>query len=306
LEVRFATGSGAAASIVICAYNGRDVIDGALRSLRSQDFKERFEVVAVISGDDDCCKYVRSAYPDVRVIASDARLHPGAARNAGVTAATAEVIAFLPADGVAASSWLRARVIAHRSGFPLVGGSITNGTPWSIVGTSSYYVEYAASVPVARVLRKQPLPHTLSYTRDVFRAVGQFPETNVPGEDTLFNAACMQRGFRVAYVPEAAIGHRNLTSLREVLRHARSHGQGLARCIADYGLSPPRPLEGRRKSSRFAVFVYYPAWRWIQTALLLSRTPLRLLTFAALAPLVIAQYLAGSVGFWDQLVGGRQ
>jgi hypothetical protein len=300
--MRFRSGGTPAASVVICAFRAGRVINGAIESLRRQDFPRPFEVVAVISGDDGCADMVRRTHPDVRVVGFDRRLHPGGARNAGVGTCAGRVIAFLPADGVATRGWLGARVAAHERGAPLVGGAITNGTPRSAVGTASYYVEYAGSVPSRGVLSQQVVPHTLSYTRDVFEALGKFPEIEVPGEDTLFNDTCVRAGLPVVYEPRASICHRNLTALVATLRHQREHGRGLARCVLEHELACPFPRPRNRVLAVLSVFGYYPAWRWTQTALLFARhDPKRLLPLVLLTPLILAGYVAGACGTWDEL-----
>ena len=75
-----------AISVVVCAYQSRDRIDIALRSLAAQDLGEPYEVVVVDSGTDGCADYLEAAHPGVRVVRSGTRLHPGptASRSARV------------------------------------------------------------------------------------------------------------------------------------------------------------------------------------------------------------------------------
>jgi cellulose synthase/poly-beta-1,6-N-acetylglucosamine synthase-like glycosyltransferase len=283
-------------SVVVCAYNSRHRIDTALDSLRAQDFTERFEVLAVISGDDGCAEYVASHHPTVRVVRSRHRLYPGAARNAGINASSGTFIAFLPDDCVADPGWLRARVTKHRLGYPLVGGAVSNGTPRSLVGTASYYVEYAASMPFEGLLERQPIPHTVSYHRDVFEQVGRFPEVDYPGEDTLFNASCIAAGLTVAYEPRAAIAHRNLTSISDFLAHQMHHGLGHARCVVEQNLEGPFDVRDTPCRTAYVALVGYPTWRWHKTlGLLTHTTPGHLVRFLALTPLAAAAYLVAGL-----------
>ena len=238
-----------AASVVICAYLSRHRIDRALGALRNQDVDEPFEVIAVVSGDDGCESHLESAHPDVRIVSSRLRIFPGRARNLGINAARAPVIAFVPDDGVADSGWLRARLCHHRRGVPLVAGGISNGTPTSIVGTAGYYVEYTASMPVLAVLERQPVPHTLSYAHDVFDTAGMFPEIDVPGEDTLLNQRCVDLGISHVIEPAAAMGHLNPTRLRPYLSHQASHGRGLARCVMTGTIDGPVRATARAPSA---------------------------------------------------------
>lgn len=286
-------------SVVICAYNSRERIDAALSSLRAQDLDEPFEVIAVVSGNDGCAEYLANQHPNVRVVNGGARLRPGAARNAGLEAASGAVIAFLPDDGVATTGWLRARLAKHRAGYLLVGGAVSNATPRSLVGTAGYYVEYAASMPVARLLEKQVIPHTLSYHRDVFDRVDRFPDLDVPGEDTVFNARCIADGLDVVYEPGACIGHVNLTSFRAFLAHQFDHGRGLARCVVEQGLEGPFNAGDGPWRTAHAALLRYPIWRWAKTLRLLACTaPREVPLFLVLTPIVAAGYLAGGAGSW--------
>ena len=290
------------ATVIICAYNSRGRIDRALDSLRAQDVDEPFEVIVVASGNDGCATYLALRAPDVQLVSSNDRLFPGAARNAGIARARGEVIAFLPDDGLAAPGWLQARLQRHREGFPLVAGAIANGTPLSAVGTASYYVEYAASMPIAAVLRRQPIPHTVSYVPEVFDRLGLFPEIEVPGEDTLFNHRCMEAGLPVAYEPRASIAHLNLTRVRDYLDHQRDHGRGLARCVLDGGLSGPFELAHGRPAAAVSAIVRYPLLRWVRTIrLLAAAAPLHVPPFLLLTPLIAAGYVSGGVGSWETL-----
>lgn len=284
-------------SVIICAYESRHRIDTALASLRGQDFDDGFEVIAVVSGEDGTAEHLADRHPNVCVIRSKDRLHPGAARNAGILASRGTFIAFLPDDCVADASWLRLRVAKHRAGYPLVSGAISNATPSSPVGTACYYVEYAASMPVRGLLEKQPIPHTLSYDRDVFRRVGHFPEVEHTGEDTLFNARCLAQGLDVGYEPRACIGHINLTSVRALVSHQSYHGRGLARCVSDHGLKGPYETRRSMLLAVYPALVRYPVWRWRATLrLVVYAGPRHLARFLAVTPLVLAGYLAGGIG----------
>lgn len=250
-----------AISVVICAYQSRARIDTPLRSLLAQTLRERFEVVVVASGDDGCAEHVASAWPDVRVVSSVKRLGPGGARNRGVSAARGEYVAFIPDDAVACSRWLEHRLAAHRSGYPVVAGSIGNGTPGSLVGTAGYFLEYSALIPSRRVLAAQAIPHCLSFRRDLFGRFGPYPEDTLTGEDSIFNERLVTAGVPITFEPRARIDHLNPTSPTSYWRHHLAHGRGLVQCVEAYGhASPIGPAVSPLAPLR--AFVVYPARRW--------------------------------------------
>jgi glycosyltransferase involved in cell wall biosynthesis len=289
-------------SVIVCSYNSRDEIDLSLGSLREQDFDEPYEVLVVDSGDDDTADYLRAAYPEVRLVRSEERLWPGPARNAGVRAARGDIVAFLPADGVAGRDWLRRRVAKHREGFEAVGGAITNGTPWHPVGSAGYYLEYSALIPSEEVLAEQAIPHCLSYERALLERLGPFPEEAETGEDTLLNERLAAAGVEVGFDAGVQLDHLNLKGLAPYLEHQYNHGRGLAQCVEEYGFaSQIGPAEQPVPAALWRMFAAYPALRWWHALQRVWRGRRRwVLGYLFVTPLVWAGLWATSVGAWRE------
>ena len=156
-----------AATVVVPAWRAADTIVRCLSGIRAQDLGEPFEVVVVSSGDDATADIVRRGFPEVRLVRSAGRLSPGAARNAGIAAARGSVVAFVAADCVPASEWLRRRVEAHRLGHDLVGGCIDSAEPSTISGWAQYLAKFWGQIGNERRsgVGRGPLFH-LSYTHE--------------------------------------------------------------------------------------------------------------------------------------------
>jgi GT2 family glycosyltransferase len=216
-------------------------------------------------------------------------------------------VAFLPDDGVAVPEWLEARLKVHRRGFDAVGGSITNGTPRSAVGTAGYLLEYSALLPVRSLLEQQEIPHALSFKRTVFDRVGLYSEDTRTGEDTLFNQRCIRAGISLAFAPDAAIEHRNLMSLGGFLAHAANHGRGLVQCVTQHRLgSVIGPPEQAWPKAAARMFLLYPAHGWLAKLKRLRQfAPELLPTFLQLSPLVVLGLLATGKGAWDEWLSAR-
>jgi len=88
--------SGPTISAVIPAYNAAPTIASAIESVLAQTYAIA-EVIVVDDGSSDCSAEIAGSYPQVRVIRQPNR-GVGAARNAGIEAATSEWIAFLDSD----------------------------------------------------------------------------------------------------------------------------------------------------------------------------------------------------------------
>ena len=284
-----------AASVIVLSYNSRDRIDRPLASLRAQRLDRPYEVIVVDSGDDGCADYVLDAYPEVRVVHSQSRLWPGAARNRGIDASRGDCIAFLSDDCEARPDWLRRRVELHRRGFELVGGAVVNRNPRHPVASAAHYLEYSALMPSERILRRQRVPHSASYARELVSRAGPFPEDTRTGEDTLYNQRCLRAGATVAFDPDAQIAHDNATAVRPYLRHHYVHGRGLVHCMARHRFDSPA------KGGVLETFVRYPAVRWASALARVARgRPRALPAFLALTPLIWSGLLATSIGAWSE------
>ena len=147
------------ASVVVPAFGDADTIGAVLTALERQDLDEPFEVVVVASGGDATPDIVRRGHPATLLLHSPDRLTPGAARNAGVDAATGrEVIAFLAADCIPAPDWLRRRVEAHRRGHALVGGFVDAARPSTCAGWAQYFAKFWGMQGLHRARGEGPGP----------------------------------------------------------------------------------------------------------------------------------------------------
>jgi O-antigen biosynthesis protein len=90
-------------SVVICAWNAADCIEGILKSLQKQTFKD-FEIVVANDGSTDNTKEIAISY-GARVIDME---HQGlsAARNVGINASLADIVSIIDADCYASQDWL--------------------------------------------------------------------------------------------------------------------------------------------------------------------------------------------------------
>ena len=224
------------ATVIVLSYQARERISRVLQALRRQDTRAAFEVLVVDSGSDGCDAYVRERHPEVRVIHTPQRLRPGPARNRGVEHARGAIIAFLPDDGIPRDDWLRRRLDLHREGFQAVGGAITNGRPDSYVARANHMLEYSSLLPRDAVLLAQDVPHCLSFSREVFKNIGRYPEDTLTGEDTLFNRRCLDSGVTFGFSGDIQMEHVGLTSFTATLRHAAGHGRGLMQCTRRHEL----------------------------------------------------------------------
>ncbi|MEO6629682.1 MAG: glycosyltransferase family A protein, partial [Aquihabitans sp.] len=160
-------------TIVVMCYRNERTIVAAIASVTSQVAPEAYEVVVVTSGGDRSAQLVRAAFDRIEVaevVESPVRLLPGGARNAGTTAASGAIVAFLAADCLAEPGWVAARLAAHRGGHPVVAGAMTAAVPSSPSGWASHYTLFCHRLPgrdAGPVAHADPAAHSLSFERSV-------------------------------------------------------------------------------------------------------------------------------------------
>jgi GT2 family glycosyltransferase len=98
-------------SIILCTYNRAKYIDGTLKSIFEQNYKN-FEVVVINSSTDNTDE-ILSKYP-VKVIKQEKK-GIAAARNMGVKASSANILAFIDDDAVPDKNWLKTLVCALKN-----------------------------------------------------------------------------------------------------------------------------------------------------------------------------------------------
>jgi GT2 family glycosyltransferase len=188
----------ASVSVVIPARDAASTLAAALGALAGAGA----EIVVVDDGSADATAEVAERHGARVVRAGGAG--PGAARNAGVTATSGAVIAFLDADCVPAPGWLAAGAAALDAGADLVQGRVEPDPsaarhPWdrTVSVTAPWGLFEAASLFVRR---------------EWFDRVGGFPDgIAAPGkhlaEDVYFGWRMARAGARTAFSDEALVHH---------------------------------------------------------------------------------------------------
>lgn len=85
-------------SIIIPTFNRQEVLGRALNSILNQTFDQWELIVVDGASTDDTANFVRTNYPDVRLIQLNENRGAAATRNAGIQVASSRYIAFLDSD----------------------------------------------------------------------------------------------------------------------------------------------------------------------------------------------------------------
>jgi GT2 family glycosyltransferase len=211
-------------SVVVPVRDGAASLERLLGSLAGQTLAaDRFEVVVVDNGsrDDAPAAVARRAGAVVVRVAWSNR---GRARNRGVEAAAADVIAFTDGDCRAEPGWLAA-LLDCLDRAPVVAGQVRleTGSPPSRVERLELLWRFAQEENVRD--HGWAASANLGIRRDAFVAVGGFdPTYEHIGEDVDLCLRAGAAGHRLAYCPAAAISHAAETAIVPILCRAFRHG----------------------------------------------------------------------------------
>lgn len=206
-------------SVIVPSYNSLRTIGTCLQSVFKQKGAQRFEVIVVDSSTDGTEEGVAEIFPNANLIHLQEKTIPGVARNIGAQQARGEILAFTDSDCIPASDWLQTISENLASGYDIVGGSVENGRPESMISRAEYYIEFrefSVNSP-KREIRFLPSCN-FAIRKSVFEAVKGFPEVRA-SEDTFFAHNLTEQGHKILFDPEVKIKHLNRNQWKPYLRN---------------------------------------------------------------------------------------
>ena len=258
-----------AIAVVICAYTEQrwSLLLDAIASVKAQS-RPAAQLVVVVDGNEALYQRLRAAVEDVVIIRNPGPPGLSAARNAGIAATDAPIVAFLDDDAMASPTWLErlAEVYAANPTIIGVGGAVlprwlTTPPPWLpeefgwAVGCS-YRGLPASTAPVRNVIGAN-----MSFRRWALAAVGGFnPEVGQVGssmlrcDDTELCIRLAQRlpSATIVYDAAATVFHAvppERTTLRYFVRRCYTEGLAKARLARLAGARQALAVERRHAVS---------------------------------------------------------
>lgn len=257
-------------SVVVPTYNRSRFLARTIISLTEQTSRPMEIIVVDNASTDDTGAVVRqlaSAVKRLRYLV-EPQLGVSRARNRGAGEASADVVAFLDDDSVAASYWLEAldAAMLGSPGAAAVAGPIglrwTGPAPSWIKGLEGWYGQFDLGEERKKIVYpRYPFGSNLAFRREAFLSVGGFPlELGPRGgrrianeEDGLFRRVA-ERGWSVVYEPEALVYHwvhPERLSRRYLLK--RAFTQGTSEVLVDSIFPPARTRTDRARRTVKAV-----------------------------------------------------
>jgi glycosyltransferase involved in cell wall biosynthesis len=221
-----------AASIVVPTVGRADYLEVALRSLQAQDTGVPYEIVVVDDGSTDRTPEV-AARAGARLVRHPTRRSVNAARNSGVRASRAELIAFVDDDVHAPRWWLRALLegVARHPEADAFTGPIRprlEGRAPRGCGRDGPLVT-ALDLGPADTQTDRAWGANFAVRRAAFARVGPFDESWVQpsGDEEEWLARLRDGGGSIVYIAAAGLDHRRTphdSRLRSLARAAFERG----------------------------------------------------------------------------------
>jgi glycosyltransferase involved in cell wall biosynthesis len=241
-------------SVIICSLNGAPGVDRCLRALASQKDVE-LQVIVVDDGSTDNTGDVAREH-GATVLRHEVNGGLSAARNTGIQAATAPVVAFLDDDCEPEPEWARELLDAYTDGAIGVGGPLVPEAPegfmLGFLGRHNPLLPLEMNLGHSEKLLyrlylyalRQWVPEQPQGMREVYTLVGanmSFPRAAIAevgaderfrfGGDDLDICLRLRRRFpegRLVVTPRAVVRHHFDRSLGDTLRRSRAYGRGCA------------------------------------------------------------------------------
>lgn len=211
-------------SVVIPAYNAREVLDACLDALERQTLsREKYEIIVVDDGSTDGTQEI-AANRDVVLIYQRHR-GAAAARNAGARRAEGEIIIFTDADCMPEPNWIEA-IASRFADKDVVGVSGRIRTHQRSLVARFIQLEYDDRYE--NIARHRYIDFistaTGAYGLETFLQNGGFREDLLGAEDAELSFRLASQGHKMVFAPEAIVYHVHPESILEYARRKYHYG----------------------------------------------------------------------------------
>lgn len=250
-----------AASVILPAYLSHSTVEGCLRSLDAQTFRD-FEVIVVDSSPNERTSEIVRRFPEVRLVRPSSHLLPHQARNLGARNACGDILVFTDPDCDAAPDWLSRLMDAHQQGRQAVAGAVRAEPGWW--HRAVHWVRYGWWMPggEARV-HPEAASSNGSFSRALWNQLGGYDGTHFSG-DSEISWRSYSAGHPIWFVPDAVVTHHHPMSFSGLVRDRWSRGRDFAlmrlqrqqwsrrRCLTYLLAGPILPCAMTLRAARYA------------------------------------------------------
>lgn len=215
-------------SVIIPTLNAEKYIAELIMSLKGQSLPP-FEIIVVDSTSGDRTAEIARERGCAVITVDRAKFNHGGARNLGATASQGEVMVFLTQDALPTDNNLLQSLVAPLTTNPEVAASFGRHIARSDAVPPEKFARLFNYPDLPMIKGKEDLPRlgikTFFFSnvcsaikKSSFEAVDRFPERALTNEDMAIAAKLIFKGYKLAYVPEAAVWHSHNYSVPHYFR----------------------------------------------------------------------------------------
>jgi O-antigen biosynthesis protein len=216
-------------SVVVASYNGGRTLRACLESLSKLNYPN-YEVILVDDGSTDGSPQIAAQFPNIRYIRQE-NWGLSYARNAGILAATGDIVAFTDSDCRADEDW-----IYYLVGDLLKTDAVAIGGPNYLPPEDNWIaaaVSASPGTPCHVLLDDRTAEHipgcNMAFWKWALEAIGGFdPIFRKAGDDVDVCWRLMQRGYKIAFSPAAFVWHYRRCTARAYLNQQSGYGEAEA------------------------------------------------------------------------------
>lgn len=217
-------------SVVIVTLNSYETIRETIRHLRSQNIRERLEVVIVApsAGGLDLDEAELRDFHQVQVVEVGPIRSRASAFAAGVRQTHSSIVAFAEDHSYPEPGWAEALIKAHREPWAAVGPVVRNANPASSISWADLLLGYASWLdPVTAGVTDRLPGHNSSYKRAILLDYGRDLEAMLLAE-ILLHWDLRARGHQLYLESAAKVGHVNFERLTSLITAQFHHSRVFA------------------------------------------------------------------------------
>ncbi|HRN67482.1 MAG TPA: glycosyltransferase [Promineifilum sp.] len=217
-------------SVIVPAYNAERTIGACVAALCAQQFDQPHEIIVIDDGSTDGTAAAARAAGATVITTPNGR--PAAARNAGIRAASGEIICCTDADCIPHPDWLR------QITFPLADSDIvackgSYATRQTELVARFVQLEYEDKYDLLRTEKYIDFIDTYSaaYRRETLLECGGFDERFDYLEDQELSFRLAAKGYKMVFQPEAIVDHLHSATPGAYLRKKQIIGYWKAQVV---------------------------------------------------------------------------
>ena len=217
-------------SVIVPAYNAERTIGACVAALCAQSFDQPYEIIVIDDGSTDGTAVVARAAGARVIITPNGR--PAAARNAGLRAASGEIICCTDADCIPHADWLR-HITAPFADTDIAACKGSYATQQTELVARFVQLEYEDKYDLLRSENYIDFIDTYSaaYRRKVLLECGGFDERFDYLEDQELSFRLAAQGRKMVFQPAAVVEHLHSASLRAYLSKKQTIGYWKAQVV---------------------------------------------------------------------------